>query len=180
MNNTTCCYMLAALSLIVMQSCSHKSGNIDDIVKEYDTVNFSAFKDRFIFFRSGGSGRSTSIYFLHVFGMDKQCIYTIEYNHPNDSIIEIGHTLFQDSVCQDESIGNEEIERIVKTFVKYRIPTLGVDREGDVYMNPYAPGPSVFLRKSPTSTSTSKNRRGFTLYKGNWYVDMDEYNKYRH
>jgi hypothetical protein len=70
--------------------------------------------------------------------------------------------------CDKDYLSRQEIEVVVKTFLKYGLPLIQVDTEGNVYINPYVEESPILLRKSPNSIPEDLSK--FKVYKGNWYI----------
>jgi hypothetical protein len=159
--------IIAICTLIsIMQSCTSQTMNTDAIIEKYDTVNFSALKNKSIYFRSKGNQKNTSIYFVNIY--KGSCSpYAVEFNDENKSIVEVKNHLVLTS-CGKDYLSREEIEKAIKDYAAYRLCLLQVDEEGNVYINPDKQELPVLLRKSPNSTPKDIDK--FKLYKGAWYI----------
>ena len=89
----------------------------------------------------------------------------MEVDDSNKKIIDINNSMVLSS-CGKDYLTKNEIAAVINKYLGYHLCVLGVDGEGNVYMNPFEQASPVLLRK----VTYAKNEVQFELYKGNWYI----------
>ncbi|MES2389177.1 MAG: hypothetical protein V4543_14335 [Bacteroidota bacterium] len=149
-----------------LQSCSSQDDVIEDVVEKHNFTDFSKLKNRFIHFRSTGTNRNTSIYFVGEFR--GACgPYAVLVNDDDNGIIKIEKDLVLIR-CEHDYLDSSEIEISIKEYLKLELYVIGVDTVGNVYINPNSQDPPILLRLMPNSKPSDINE--FKHYKGNWYI----------
>jgi hypothetical protein len=143
--------------------------NSDQFIEKYNNTDFSFFIDVFISIRS--STETHIIYFIHQFGGNEPG-YFVTYSLLNDSISEINKEQLLKANVKDY-FTDDEIGSYINEFRKYDFFLLGVDKDSNVFINPYkAQSPPYFLRtKELKSDDTLRMGYVYDRYKSNWYTN---------
>lgn len=159
-------FICICLFVVNVSSCQSQEKSTDEIIKKFDTVDFSSLKNRSVYFRSAGQQRNSSIYFVNT--MEGTCSpYIVEVNNSDNTIIEIKNNLVISS-CKEDFLSQNEIEKTIKQYLQYKICLLQVDNDGNVLINPDKQEPATLLRMMPGKTIENMNQ--FKPLKGNWYI----------
>ncbi|TWI89060.1 hypothetical protein LX66_3153 [Chitinophaga japonensis] len=168
-NKRWLCKRKALLFIVVLgmlQSSCTRYRDIDQIISQYDSTDFSSLRDRTVLFRSRGLTRASSIYFVGTY--ETSCSpYIVEVNDSEGNITEIRNHLVIES-CGKDYLSKKEIELVVKRYLMFNLCSIQVDAEGNVYINPYEQELPILLRRSSGAGPRDLSR--FSWYKGNWYV----------
>ncbi len=154
------------LLISLLQSCKEQSTDIEQIIIRYSKEDFSLLKNKSVYFRSKGNKQNSSIYFVNIY-KGKCSPYIVEYDEKTNKIIEIKNHLVISS-CQKDYLSNDEIEKAVINYKKYKFYLIQVDEEGNVYINPNTQDLPTILRKAPESSPADIDN--YKVYKNNWYI----------
>ena len=134
----------------------------DDVVNKYDGESFDELKGVFLAYR--GSDRKESIVMIDKYEVD--CFpYFVSVDRKTKDIIKISNERVLTD-CEDY-MSDSEIIKYVKQFVKYNVMVLGVDADGNVFMNPAQQERPNLIRINPEAPTN--DTIGFKHFKGNWY-----------
>jgi hypothetical protein len=170
MKNNTSIVILSCLLILIflfVSSCNCRRMNSDEFIQEYDSVDFSLLKGKYIFLRSGDILSNTAIYFLYENALD--CgPYAITFDKTNQNILKIKNDMVLES-CGKDYLDKSQIEKIVKRFVKYKLHSVMVDYNDNVYLEYVKDNSEIhFMRKSRDYIVLDTIR--YKHYKGNWYM----------
>lgn len=164
--------ILAALGFALL-SCHEElsTAQIDAVIKKYDTEDFSALKNTYLGYR--GKDETANV-MLMVAKFDLTCPAYIATIYPKTKeLIKTDDHLIKeaDKKCSPY-FKKEQIQDYSKAFLKYDLKVIGVDSEGNVYINPTEQEIPNLLRKAPGTNP--KDLKDFKPYKGNWYLRKEE------
>ncbi len=157
--------MLVAVMYFI-QSCGDPTADLDGFIDKSDTTDFAALKNYSVNFRSRGTERGSSVYFINKYHLNCSP-YAVDVNDTHKSIIGFRRIL-ETPECEDDTLSKQQIEVVVNKFLEFDICVLQSDNEGNVYFNPHKQDSPYLLRKSPNSTPP--NLDSYRHYKGNWYL----------
>ncbi|WP_291285494.1 hypothetical protein [Flavobacterium sp.] len=144
-------------------SCSKDKISIDKIIKEYNNEDFQQLKGVLISYR--GINGDNVILTVNKFNGDCSP-YMITINPQTKKIVEIRNHLVIKK-CNDY-FNHEEIQKYVSCFLNYNFIVLGVDYNGNVYINPDKQQPPNIVRINGKYEKDSYKK--FKVYKGNWLI----------
>ncbi|OYU81888.1 MAG: hypothetical protein CFE23_03165 [Flavobacterium sp. BFFFF1] len=160
--------LLFALPLLF--SCAKEplsNDAIDALIKKYDTEDFSSLKNVYVGYR--GKDETANV-MLMVAEFDISCPPYIATVYPETKeLIKTDDHLIKDAEKECKLyFKKEQIARYSKAFLKYNFKVLGVDSDGNAYINPTEQELPNLLRKVPSAHP--KDIDDFKHYRGNWYV----------
>lgn len=161
---------ISVLSMLLACNTTGPSRDeIDKVIKKYDRESFDEFRNVFISERSKTGNEI--VYLLHKFE-DDLAVYFVHYDLINGRILKI-----DDKMLKNRGMAGyfteQEIADIIKKFRKYKVYLLGVDDDGNIYLNPFYSNEPPFLLKLKNTPKDREVKKGYmyTLYKGNWYLN---------
>lgn len=152
--------------LVFLQSCGRRDIDLDELIKKYDTIDFSPLRGRAVSFRSRGSESGSAIYMVSADSGNCN-VYPVECDCESGRIIAIRKPL--DSLIRDRCIlEDSEIRSIMSDYCRLHLMIVAVDDAGNAYINPYEQELPIVIRRVPGSTP--RYFEEFEPYRGNWYV----------
>ncbi|MFB9842557.1 hypothetical protein [Mucilaginibacter ginsenosidivorans] len=142
---------------------------IDNLVKKYQTEDFSAFKNVVITIGLSDSFKTT--YTLNRFNKNS-AVYFVTVNESKNKITGITNPELQQQKGKDYFTASQ-IDVLINKFRKLDFKFLSVDDDSDVFINPfYAGHPPCLIRLAKKSNLNSlKITSDFKHYKDDWYID---------
>ncbi|WP_312300654.1 hypothetical protein [Chryseobacterium sp.] len=157
------------LSFVVFYSCQNsKTQDIDSVISKYDDTDFSVFKGAFIAIRQRNSSETT---YMLGDSEGNNPLYFIEYDEMTNKIILINNSILKKAKIPDY-FSNEEIEKLITYFRKYDFVLLSVDKDNNVFINPFEINSPALLIRFNKLPNTEKIKKGYAYkqYTGNWYL----------
>ena len=154
---------LLMVLLIIVFGCAKMTK--DDVIKKYNKVDFSVFKNKFIAIRSTNLLYTTFI----INDTSPNWPYFVKYNN------------FTKKIIKKWSKGNsnidfteKQIKQMIDRLKKLKLFLIKVDKDNNVFINPYnINSPPLFLRVNKyNNIDTIKKGFIFIHYKNNWYIKM--------
>lgn len=164
------------LSILILTSCKSdgiEKTQIDEFIKKYQDESFDSFKDVFVAIR-GSNTLLNNIYIVSKCGGNLP-VYFVTYNFVTNSITEINKSALTNSNVKDY-FTEKEINTIITNFRKYDFYLLGVDSDGNVFINPFKTNAPAYFLKLKDVSNQKKIKKGYvyTHYKNNWYINNTE------
>ena len=153
----------------VFVCCNSNKPDVDAFIKKYQDHPFSEFNDVVITFRSDDF--SEAVYAISKPGSNLP-VYFVTYNYRAKSISDINNSNLKAGGV-DDYFTTQEIKNFLTSFLKYDFYILGVDREGDVLINPFMANNPVWFLRTKKFSGDKEIRKGFVFkhYKDNWYIN---------
>ena len=163
-------YVTWLFSLGAFLSCDNrKEADIDTFIVKYAREDFSFFRGISIFQRSAGI--NDIIYGIGLSGAEKP-LYFVEYDLIQEEVTTINNILVKEAGYNDY-LTNQQIEKYISNFRRYKFYLLSVDDSNNVFVNPYSANSPALLMRMHHANGEKIVRKGFVyeLYKGNWYLN---------
>lgn len=161
---------LYLLSLFFIMSCQNeiKNDDIDTVINKYDKTDFSLFKNTFIGIRERNGNE---IVYIIEKAEGNLPVYFVKYSISKGSIIDINKTALEEKNIEDY-FTSKEIYSIIQNFRELDLSLLKVDKEGNVFMNPFKINEPAILLRLANPSANKEVRRGYVYnhYKNNWYI----------
>ena len=166
--------LFCIFSVIFTFSCQNSGKTIskhfiDDFIEKYQTENFLEFKNVFISIRQKDLTSTTYILEKSEGGLP---VYFVTYNDWTNEISGVNNSQLKEQKLNDY-FTKRQITFLINRFRQMNFCLLGVDINGNVFINPFYPNnPAFFLRLSKISKlKPSKLSGDFRQYKDSWYVN---------
>ena len=158
------------LSLFLIMSCQNevKKNDIDTVIKKYDKTNFSFFKNTFVGIRERNSNE---IIYIVDKAEGSLPVYFVKYSIRKKSIIEINKRALEEKNIRNY-FTDKEIHNLIENFQKFDLSLLQVDKDGNIFMNPFEINEHAVLLRLANSSDKKEVQKGYVYehYKGNWYI----------
>lgn len=169
--------LIFIISIVFICSCKQSGktiskNEIDNFIRKYQTERFGEFKNVFICIRQ--RTLTSTIYILQK-NDGNVPVYFVTYNEPMNKITEINNTGLKEQNVSDY-FTKYQIAALINKFRYFKFCLLGVDAQGNVFINPYYPNnPAVFLRMVKTSKlKISKLEGNYIYYNHDWYLNQSQ------
>lgn len=156
-------WYITGLIILLNMFSSCNGQNLNKIINRLDKESFDKLEGVFISLRN--KDRSSMTIMIDKYDIDCSP-YVVTVNLSTKEVLSISDKLM-DEECKGY-LADTDIKILISEFLKHDVAVLGVDKDGNVYINPNKQEPPILLKKS--DKSPPKDIDQFKLYKGNWYV----------
>lgn len=134
-------------------------------VEKYENENFSSFKNRSFLIRNISRDGNMEIFVsVNIINASKNGPYVVTVNKESGRIVETSTHLMSDT----SELVKEEIHNLIPIFLKYKIYSLLVDSNDNVFIRLREIDNPDLIRFSDKKYKT-KEYNGWKNIKGNWY-----------
>ena len=153
--------------LVLFSSCG-QAPTPDNVISSLEGKTFDDMTGYFVYYRSRGSTRKSSIIFVSKYGLNCSP-YAVDVIIKDQQVefISIDKDLVIKS-CGYDYIDEAQIKALVTKFVSYGVTLLGLDTAGNVYVNPSSQDLATLVKVK--DIAKLNNAALFKPYKDDWYI----------
>ncbi|MDM1046593.1 hypothetical protein HX004_17400 [Myroides sp. 1354] len=168
--------MIVLIVLCVFVSCEQREitkKEIDSFINQYGKEDFSVFKGYTIEIRQHTF--TETIYIVSENQEDNigTTLFFVTFNKWSNNISEISKRDALHDVFVTGTLTDEELTTIIKEYTKYNFVYLKVDKENNIFINPFEMERRPFLLKLNKNSNTPMVKMynyTFNQYENDWYV----------